>query len=549
MGCGASQVVGEPRPAIAGGSSPLSARGKRFPNQFQNQTPTATAGGKSNQWAAMEKSSPTSPRHGGGVTDAESSLSSESTEAKYSRNPSWYPSEFGRVVPSKMLTAATPRGGVPASYLTRGSNHRGRADSQGVERGLSDGCSGESSSSDENEGRHGAGFYYRFLQQHGGTVPENQRVYSAKQLLALQSKQQHQLPPISTMIAGAPLNQKSTGIPPDPVNPDEYVQALHEYAREREKTRIRIDCDGEIRRLYHTEGWHQLRSSKKSRGHRRRSTSSASSLSTTPDDSSLENTTTSGHLRRRSSHHRSRDGERGSGGDAATNSSSQNLRQLSTEEMPRRPTGCATTLRNTKFGSAGMIFHAKPSAEFSDFLNSGNDARRRSDGGHGRGGLAAAPDGYAPAVPASNGQADFFSRAFGSGSASGTGAPPAATIQKESADVAPSILVRPSSSGVARWGSISSMKYEVKDGILSPPDASTPSNRTANRPNRRVSFSNDTRDFRNNPNYCTIPPDPEPAYSPLPNVNARDTTKGIQSGSFVQLTLLKDKMMVMQESK
>ncbi|CAD2213569.1 hypothetical protein AGDE_16613 [Angomonas deanei] len=45
----------------------------------------------------------------------------------------------------------------------------------------------------------------------------------------------------------------------EPVEPEEYLQHLHDFLRQHKNTYRFIDGDGEIRRLYETASWHQLR--------------------------------------------------------------------------------------------------------------------------------------------------------------------------------------------------------------------------------------------------------------------------------------------------
>ncbi|KPI87162.1 hypothetical protein ABL78_3764 [Leptomonas seymouri] len=127
------------------------------------------------------------------------------------------------------------------------------------------------------------GFYLRFVRAIGPTSAFAQRTVSAKQLLqhsscnaearcmgGLSSKpagvstDASSRSPTTTPVLGDEKQQpqRSTRYAAarelGPVNADSYIDALYLHSRERERTHFFIDPDGEIRRLYHTEGWHTL---------------------------------------------------------------------------------------------------------------------------------------------------------------------------------------------------------------------------------------------------------------------------------------------------
>lgn len=452
------------------------------------------------------------------------------------------------------------------------------------------------------------GFYLHFLQRNGAAAVQQQRTVSAKELLGHAAADNAR----TRFLMGGGGGGGGTATPPradgtrrspgltegkkhrsrytaarelGPVDPDTYLDSLYEHSRERDRTHFFIDPDGEIRRLYHTEGWHLLGSAKRRAALQRHRSGSADS---------------SGHRRG----HRSRRGSGGStgsmnnrsggGGRTSSVSGSRPLSTLHNITLPRdsstalvmqprtstvaptkptspsdRDSGAAPRIRNTRFGSSGMLSamaHAPhstvtplqprpPASSTMDAHNTSssrpygspvpqkstsppetkrvNTQTRSAASGEAvlteSGASVSLGSGLASTVPGSRslmgGGADFFSQAFGGcGSAAvnasaqsgsndvvvGGGATPPPLVQPQ---LAP-ILVRTEGdhlNSTSRRGSFNSSRRDA-ESVGDQPDSASPRRRLST---RRVSFSQGTRYFKKDPFYLTPRSDKTSEYDDL----------------------------------
>jgi hypothetical protein len=498
----------------------------------------------------------------------------------------WNPPEFGPLVESLCLASARRCVDADDSFL------------------------GDSDDSDD------VGFYLHFLQLNGATSVAAQRSISAMELLGKTSSSENartrflmggtagpaegpNRSPATTPGAGDEKasrrrQQRSSRYAAakelGPVDADRYVDALYLRSRERERTHFFIDADGEICRLYHTEGWHVLCSTKRSHNlHRQRSRSGCDSGSGSirrhrPRQSSSSTITkqapcspsayaaaarpATGDSSNHEPHHPVNSGV----GHSATTSLSPmaNPTDYGVSSPAEKLGGAAPLLRNTRFGSSGMLngisvspyTPTPPQGKRTDGASTAAAAARGypqdrgspvpeknspplpSSSRHGDavGSTESRPtasgdslylgSGRASTLPGSRGEADFFSQAFGSGATAAI----AGNTKKNNMDTELSgmtppsqaqprispILVKPDGNYpgcTSRRGSFNSTRQDG-EGSGEKPESASLRRRLST---RRVSFSQGTRYFKKDPFYITPRSEKESEYTDLtpPEENLR----------------------------
>ena len=540
----------------------------------------------------------------------------------------WNPPEFGPLVESFDITTA-----------------RHSADTNDSARASLD---------DDEDG----GFYLHFVQLNGAASTKAQRTVSVKELLEYTSSTENAR--TRFLMNGGDIAGEAIGRSPNatpgasddrqqqqqqqqqrksryavarergPVDTDQYIDALYLHSRERERTHFFIDPDGEIRRLYHTEGWHTLGSTKRRKDLLRRRSNSG-------DDSSSGSH--HGH-RSHKSHANSSSGSithtKSSSGYGPGLSSTAGVGMPTASSPSEQLSGAAFQLRNTRFGSSGLLtsMNAPPytptpapagdgkgAAGTTNVAAATASAKAGSPHGYTLGHDSPTPQkttsplrsvpsggpegtdsqvrhtpstqvpltesaasvslgsGRASTLPGSHGAGDFFSQAFGgtagvtaspndlnrvtNAESIGSGVTPPSILQPRIS----SILVRPDGDfpgSTSRRGSFSSMRHGGDGNAGDQSRSPSPRSRLST---RRVSFSQGTLYFKKDPFYITphsdkgseytdltppeeslrepVPPSTPPSEAPrtadLPSAAAAPNQPKT-SPSYVQLTLLKDKM-------
>lgn len=431
------------------------------------------------------------------------------------------------------------------------------------------------------------GFYIQYVRRTGGGVSKTMRgrTVTAKDLLKICSTEGAN---VRVMMNGADPrsspqpggnagggegrpNRRALADEMGPVDPDVFVDALYQHSRERERGHFFIDNDGEIRRLYHMEGWHQLRTP----GRRRHS---------------------SGRRPGSGESHRGHKSSRGSG----TEGSRQSLKGNPSPPASPRGNGGSTSrvqgvqsaddvggavpmLRNTRYGSAGSLFtaeryaatnspsHQQPQPQPTHVPQSTRAAQSSSPQSETPPGLYRHPSsnisgtttsigsGRSSTLPGSRGPTDFYAEAFG---AQNPRVSP--ILVHPDGDFASGHPAAAAGGGILRRSSMTSLKYEVDaDGKGADGESATlsPRRQSSMRAQRRVSFSRDTQYFKKDSFYVTPRHEKDSEYTdltppqgelkaPSANAAAEPTNLALPSlqlrkpshGSHPQLTLLKDKM-------
>ncbi|KAK7195332.1 hypothetical protein NESM_000459700 [Novymonas esmeraldas] len=529
------------------------------------QSPLYTTANSVNAFGGVDHQttlSTSTKRYGGGVADSANYDSASGSEE------GWYPPEFGQVVRSPLQRSTSP-----AHQWSAGGNNADVDD-------------------DEEEAR--VGFYLQFVRRNGAGNPRatSPRTVTAQDLLRCRSgrapealatvdrargrgdspgQERASLSPQPGGDARQRRDRRAAAEEIGPVDTDAFVEALYEHSRVRERSLFFIDNDGNMCRLFRTEGWHQLRgpgrrqgaaaqgmptsASHGGAGQASQRTRMTSKHSTTAHGSGTEHRVYASKERRGSASQNGCGPRRKSGMDKATHSGSAagdrdrrggadggpTPERYSNSTMPpiNLLAQCGQSSQNT-----GPTAHAQPSLQVSPMsLIEGSGVRGGSLSrlpSRSSGVTASLGSGLCPTLPGSRGTGDFYTEMFST------------PAQQPS-----SILVHPGSemnSGLLRRSSVASLRYEVDADSRSvaedgPHDGDSPRLRRASmRVPRRVSFSEDTRYFKKDPFYITPRHEKEQEYTDLMPLQPESSAQGLTlttpvSGSYTQLTLLKDKML------